>query len=164
MIRVLVADDSEEWRDFICTLLSKDERFEIVGKAYDGSHALQLAAETKPTVVLLDIRMPKVNGLEAARRILAVQPQLQIVFVTGEDDHDIVVTAFEIGASGYVLKAHAGRSLMVAINEVLRGNKFASQDLLPPLKRDCRHQEHHSQASHVAKKHPMRLSFANIWN
>jgi two-component system response regulator NreC len=166
MIRVLVVDDVEEWRNFICDLLLEDERFEIVGKPSDGLQAIQLAVEAKPTVVLLDIQMPKLNGLETARRILAVQPQVRIIFVTGEGDHDIVVTAFEIGASGYVLKAHAGKSLIVAIDEALRGNKFTSHNTLPPwpLERERIDQERHSEALHTAKKRPPRFSFANSWS
>ena len=121
VVRVLVVDDAEEWRNFICCLLLRGGRFEIVGKAHDGSHAISLAIQTTPAVILLDICMPKLNGLEAAKRILALQPQALIIFVTGEIDQDVVLAAIEIGALGYVLKTKASRDLLIAIDAAIDG-------------------------------------------
>lgn len=130
-VRILIADDSQEWREFISYLLRKDRRFEIVGEARDGSHALQLAAQERPTLILLDVRMPGLNGLDAARQILALEPKPIIIFVTGEAEHDVVSAALEIGASGYVLKPNVNRDLPLAIDSAINGRRFVSESLLP---------------------------------
>lgn len=131
VIRVLIADDSQEWRGFISYLLAKDQRFEIVGEARDGAQALELATQTRPTLTLLDVHMPNLNGLDAARQILMLESKTRIIFVTGEADHDIVRTALEIGASGYVLKVHANTDLLIAIEAAINGNRFVSDGLFP---------------------------------
>ncbi|HVN20415.1 MAG TPA: response regulator transcription factor [Dongiaceae bacterium] len=131
VIRILIADDSGEWRDFIVYLLAKDCRFEIVAQARHGLEAIDLAKQLQPSLVLLDIRMPGVNGLEVARQILAMESSARIIFVTGEADCDIVSAALDLGASGYVLKMKASTDLRVAIESVMKGSSFVSSGLLP---------------------------------
>ena len=164
VVRVLVVDDTQEWRDFISHLLLKDERFEIVGKAHDGTHAIRLTEQTKPTVVLLDIRMPRMNGLEAAKRIRAIEPRALIIFLTGESDRDVVVAAFEVGASGYVLKVNASRDLLLAIDAAIDGNRFASSGLLESDTIEKRFiDQNRGSSSDSRRGSRTTFSYAKVW-
>jgi len=88
-----------------------------------------MAEEAEPAVVLLDIRLPKLNGIEAARRIQKVSPETKIVFVSGECDPDIVKATLEVGAHAYVFKPDAPRELLTALCSVVRGQRFVSSGL-----------------------------------
>ena len=114
-IRVLVIDDFEPFRRVVCaTLQSKLELLTII-EAADGLQAIEMAQATQPELILLDIGLPKVNGIEAARRIRAVAPQSKILFVSQESSVDVVQSAFSAGASGYVVKLDVGRELLIAV-------------------------------------------------
>lgn len=130
VIRVLIVDDSQEWREFIAYLLLHDQRIEIVGEAADGTKALELAAQARPTLILLDVCMPGLNGLEAAQQIRTLEPNAHVIFVTGEFDHDVVSAALEIGASGYVSKVSANKDLPIAIDAAINGSRFVSDGLI----------------------------------
>jgi DNA-binding NarL/FixJ family response regulator len=164
VVRILIADDSGEMRDFISYLLVQDGRFEVVGHAYNGLHAVDLAVEMKPAVILLDIQMPGLNGLDAARQIVAREPNSRIVFVTGEADQDVASAAFEIGASGYVLKANANRDLMTAIDAAINGDVFVSDGVLNNSPAgEGTEQNKHRIASPITRA-PKKFSCGDCWH
>ena len=112
MIRLLVADDHGIIREGLARLFATVPDVEVVGLAADGREAIALADETSPDVVLMDVVMPHVDGLEAARRIAAAHPASRIIMLTGYDDQAIVREALRAGATGYVLK-HSGADQVV---------------------------------------------------
>jgi two-component system response regulator NreC len=125
VVRVLVVDDVEGIRQSICSRLGANP-FEIIGEASDGSMAVQLAEKMQPTVVLLDIGLPGLDGIEAGRQIRRVAPNARIVFVSQEFDADIVREGLQLGAWGYVLKSDAARELVEAIHTVVGDRMFVS--------------------------------------
>jgi DNA-binding NarL/FixJ family response regulator len=123
-IRVLVVDDSEPFRRVLRSILQNKLEWRTIVEAQDGVEAIELAQALQPDLILLDIRLPKLNGIEAARRIRELAPGSKILFVSQESSVDIVQAAFSIGASGYVVKMDAGRELPTAVTAVLRGARF----------------------------------------
>ena len=128
-IRVLVVEDSEPWRRFISTTLQKQPELEISGRASDGLEAVQQVKELQPDLILLDIGLPTLNGIEVARRIREVSPASKVLFVTETRSPEIAEEALNTGASGYVVKSDAGRELLPAIKAVLQGKRFVSRSL-----------------------------------
>ena len=128
VVRVFVVDDVEDWRRWIASML-RTEPFKIIGEASNGLEAVYLVAQMQPTVVLLDIGLPKLNGIEAGVRIRRVAPDAKIVFVSQEFDPDIIRAALQLGAWGYVLKSDAARELVKAINTVVGGKDFVSRSV-----------------------------------
>ncbi len=122
--RILMADDHLLLLEGLSKIVDVD--CEIVGTATNGRELLSLAGELKPDVILLDITMPLLNGIEAARQIQQTDPQIKIIFVTMQLNRDYVREAFAAGASGYVLKQAAASELMTAIREVQQGLFFVS--------------------------------------
>ena len=106
-IRILIADDFGDWRLQNRLLLQAQPEWQVIAEASDGSDAVQKAKELKPDVVLLDIGLPKLNGIEAARRIRQLSPNSKIVFLSQNNDLDIVRAALSTGALGYVCKTDA---------------------------------------------------------
>jgi DNA-binding NarL/FixJ family response regulator len=125
--RILVVDDYAPWRRFVLTTLQKQQGLQIIGEAVDGLEAVQKARQLQPDLILLDIGLPILNGFEAARQIRSLSPASKIVFVTQESSADVVQEALNIGASGYVVKADAGRKLIAAVTTVLRGEQFGDR-------------------------------------
>ena len=121
-----MVDDFEPFRRFVCSLLSKAAGWRVIGEVSDGLEAVQKAEELQPELILLDIGLPNLNGLEAANRIRRVAPSSKIVFVTQENSFDVVRAALSNGAMGYVLKSDAGSELLEALETVLRGGQFLS--------------------------------------
>jgi DNA-binding NarL/FixJ family response regulator len=126
--RVLVVDDSDLWRGYLLTKLH-DARVVVVGIAADGEDAVQQALALQPDLVLMDVRLPGISGLEAARRIWQASPECEILFVSNEADPGVVRAAFTAGARGYVLKALAAMELIAGMKAVLRGEPFLSSGL-----------------------------------
>ena len=126
-IRVLVVEDSEEFRKFICSTLGERPELQIVGEDTDGLQALQRADELQPDLILLDIRLPSLNGIEVARQILKLLPKSKILFVSQESSADLVRESLGTGAHGYVVKTDAGSELLIAVSTVLRGDQFVSR-------------------------------------
>ena len=127
--RILLVDDFEPWRRSVCSMLRAHEQLRIVGGAVDGLEAVQKAQELRPDLVLLDIGLPNLNGIEAARRIGQVVPDAKILFLSQNNNMDVVRVALKDGVHGYVVKAAAGRELLPAIGTILRGQKFLSSQL-----------------------------------
>ena len=128
-VRILVVDDYEPWHSFVATTLRKEPRLEIIARVSDGLEAVQKAGELKPDLILLDIGLPTVNGIEAARRIQGVSPASKIIFVSENRCNDVAAEALSTGAGGYVVKADAARDLLPAVNAVLEGKRFMSASL-----------------------------------
>lgn len=128
-IRVLVVEDYEPFRRFIRSTLRKGPELQIVGEASDGLEAVNKAEELQPDLIALDIGLPSLNGIEAARRIRKVSPESKIVFLSQESSADVVQEALALGALGYVVKAHAGSELLAAVEAVLEGRQFVSSGL-----------------------------------
>ena len=125
-IRVLIADDFEPWRRSVCSILRGNGELQVMGEAADGWEAVQKAQTLKPDLIVLDLGLPKLNGLEAANRIRQVAHGAKIIFLTQNSDNDVVRAALSAGAQGYVLKVDAGRELLPAIEVILRGGRFIS--------------------------------------
>ena len=129
LIRILVVDDNEGWRRLACLVLRIRPELQIICEASDGVEAVQKAEELRPDLILLDISLPKLNGIEAARRILRLSPNSKIVFVSVDDSQDVVQVALGTGALGYVDKARAVSELLPAVDAVLGGAHFVSSTL-----------------------------------
>jgi DNA-binding NarL/FixJ family response regulator len=121
-VRILVADDHEVVRRGVCSLLESQPGWEVVGEAITGRDAVKQAEKLRPDVVVLDISMPELNGLEATRQILKAVPQSEVLILTIHDSEHVARQVLSAGARGYVLKSDAGRSLVNAV-ETLRQHK-----------------------------------------
>ena len=121
-VRTLVVEDHKEWREQICSILAAQPELEVIGEASDGLESVQKAAALKPDLVLLDIGLPGLNGIEVARRICQQSPAVKIVFVSGNSDPDLIREALSNGAQGYVLKVDISTKLLPALKEILRGD------------------------------------------
>jgi DNA-binding NarL/FixJ family response regulator len=128
-VRVLVVDDYEPFRQFVCSKLEQRPDLQVVSQASDGLEAVQKAEELRPHLIVLDIGLPTLNGIEAARRIRKVSPESKILFLTQESSADVVQEALSLGALGYVVKAHAGSELLAAVEAICKGRQFVSRGL-----------------------------------
>ena len=128
-MRILVVDDSLQFQRLVHRILEQKQEFQIVGDVSDGLAAVQKANELKPDLVLLDIGLPKLNGIEAAKRIAPIIPSAKILFVTMNSDAAVVEAALNSGGQGYVLKADAGSELWPAIEAVFQGMQYVSSGL-----------------------------------
>jgi DNA-binding NarL/FixJ family response regulator len=115
MLRILIADDHEVARRGIRALLESHPGWEVCGEAQDGRETVELASSLKPDLILLDIGMPNLNGLEAARQILAASPDVAILILTMHDSDQVVREVLRAGARGFLLKSDAGRDLVAAV-------------------------------------------------
>ena len=125
-IRVLVADDQAMVRSGFRRLLSDEEGIEVVAEAANGLEAVEKAARFEPTVVLMDIRMPELDGLEATRRILAANPAARVLILTTFDLDEYVYEGLQAGASGFVLKDDPPEQLIAAVRTVAAGDALLS--------------------------------------
>lgn len=128
-ISVLLADDHQVLRDGLKTLLEAQPDIRVVGVAADGREAVTNAAELKPDVVVMDISMPDMNGVEAARRIRAAREQTRIVMLSMHSDAEHVYRALEAGATGYLLKNSAGSELVTAVRAVHAGRRYLTEKI-----------------------------------
>jgi DNA-binding NarL/FixJ family response regulator len=128
-IRVLIVEDFEPFRHLICSMLGKVFHLQIICQLSDGLDAVQKAEELKPDLILLDIGLPRLNGIAAARRIRKLAPDSKIIFVSQESSPDVVHEALSFGVLGYVLKTSAGTDLLAAVEAVFEGRQFVSSSL-----------------------------------
>jgi DNA-binding NarL/FixJ family response regulator len=124
MLRVLVVEDFAPFRRFICSTLGKRADLQVIGEASDGLEGVQKAGKLKPDLILLDIGLPTLNGIDAARRIRELAPESKIIFLTQESSPDIVQEAFGLGAWGYVVKTKAASELLAAVESVISEKQF----------------------------------------
>ena len=125
-VRILVVDDFETFRQFVVELLGKRPELQVVGEASDGPEALQKAVELRPDLILLDISLLSLNGIEVARQMRCLVPESKIIFLTQESSSEVVQEAFSLGARGYVTKNTVLADLFVAVETVLAGMTFVS--------------------------------------
>jgi two-component system response regulator NreC len=137
-IRVLVTDDHAIVRDGICALLALTGDIEAVGEAINGREALEMVRKVAPDVVLMDIAMPLMDGLEATRRIHKEFPQTKVIVLTQYEDREYVLPVIEAGASGFISKTAASSELTSAIRSVYRGDSFLSPSVARLLVEDYR--------------------------
>ena len=116
MIRILVADDFQAWRAQVRRLLQAQSDCQIVAEASDGLEAVRKTIELRPDLVILDVSMPHLNGLEAAETILRSLPEVKVIFLSVNNYKEVMSAALAMGAEEYVLKANAGRELIPAIS------------------------------------------------
>jgi DNA-binding NarL/FixJ family response regulator len=128
-IRILIADDYEGWQRQARSLLQARPEWQVIAEASDGSEVVQKADELKPDLIVLDIGLPKLNGIEAARRIRQLSPSSKIIFLSLYDSPDLVQAALSTGGLGYVRKTDARRELVLAVDAVLRGKQFVSSSI-----------------------------------
>ena len=126
---VLLVDDFEPWRRFVSSTLQKEADLTILLEVSNGLEAVQKAEEMRPDLILLDIGLPALNGIEVARRIRNVAPNSKVLFVTEDRADDVACEALRVGAKGYVVKCDAARELLPAIRAVLAGERFVSARL-----------------------------------
>jgi DNA-binding NarL/FixJ family response regulator len=127
--RVLVVEDFEPFRLFIRSTLRNRPEFQIIEEVSDGLEAVQKAEELQPDLILLDIGLPSLNGIDAARQIRKLSPNSKILFMSQESSADVVQEALALGALGYVVKVHAGSELLAALEAVLEGRQYVSSGL-----------------------------------
>ena len=127
-VRVLAVDDSVVWRGFVIAHLV-DKSVQVVGSADDGLTAIQKARLLRPDIIIMDIWMPRLNGLAATREIRRVVPASRVLIVSNETDPAIVHAAFSAGACGYVLKSQTAVDLVEAVRAIVRGEVFIGRGL-----------------------------------
>lgn len=125
-IKTLIVDDFEQYRNAIRRVLQRRSRFRIVGEASDGLEAVRIASELLPDLILLDISMPKLGGIDACRRIRKLSPESKILFVTAEPSAELLDEAFRLGAHGCLHKLDVAGELFEAVDAVMEGELFSS--------------------------------------
>lgn len=133
-VRILVVDDFEPWRRFVVRFLQPNPTWQIICEASDGLKAIEESRRVQPDMILLDVGLPALNGLEAAKQILKESPEIKILFLSENTSRDVVQEALRIGGYGYVVKSDVHRELIAALkaaiaNERFVGGRFA--DLQP---------------------------------
>jgi DNA-binding NarL/FixJ family response regulator len=129
LVRVLVVEDFGGWRDCIAEKLRENQNLRVVDFAADGLEAVRKAREVRPELILLDIGLPSLNGIEAARQIRKLVPESKIIYLTAETSAKVAERALSVGVEGYVLKINVDRDLLLAVQAVMSGKRFVSQDL-----------------------------------
>ena len=124
-----MVDDFEAFRRLPCSILETMPELQVICQASDGLEAVQRAEELQPDLILLDIGLPTLNGIEAARQIRRFSPESKIIFLTLESSTDVVQEGLNLGARGYVLKTRAALDLVAAVEAVLDGRRFVSAGL-----------------------------------
>jgi len=129
VVQILLVDDSLPWQRFVLTYFETKTEFSVNTIAPDGFEAVQKANELRPEVILMDVNLPGMSGIEAARRIRRVSPGSKILFLSMHGDSEIIQAALNAGGSGYVLKLDFNRDLIPAIKTILLGQRFVSHSL-----------------------------------
>jgi len=131
MIRVLVADDHPVVRQGLCTMLEIESDFEVVGRAADGAEAITEARRTRPDIILMDVQMPGVDGIEALRQIRAEDPDARVIVLTTYRNEDYIFPSLQAGARGYLLKDSSREELAGAIRQVAAGESLLDPSQMP---------------------------------
>jgi len=128
-IRLILADDHEMMREGLKSLIEKESGMEVVGEADNGKETVTLAAKAGAHVVVMDVAMPDLNGIEATRKIVGANPHIKVIALSGHANKEFVREMLTAGASAYVLKKRAYEELARAIREVMKGKKYLSPDI-----------------------------------
>ena len=129
-VRVLVVDDFKPWLDYLKSMFEHKAGMIVVGTALDGCEAVSQAQALQPDLILMDISLPRLNGIEATREIIRLLPDAKIIFVSQHKDPAVVQAAISSGGHGYVVKLDAGNELRSAIESVVKGQRYFSRGLL----------------------------------
>ena len=136
-IKVLLAEDHAEYRKSLKVLVESDGDIEVIGEAKNGSEAVRLNKSLRPDVIVMDVAMPLLNGLQATRQILATSPATKVLILSAHSDPEYIEQAMVFGASGYLLKQSSADVLARAIREVLRGNAYFSAAISKQFRDRC---------------------------
>lgn len=161
--RVLVVDDFEPWRRHLSSTFGKSSRWQIIDEAADGPEAVQKAADLRPDLILLDVGLPTVNGIEAARRILAHDPHLRILFVSEHQSWEVAEAALRTGARGYICKSDSGRELSPAMDAVVDGRRFVAERLGGRVVEDGNRRNSPNNRRHEAVFYSNNTLFLEDW-
>lgn len=131
--KILIADDHPLLREALCQALSKEQDMEVVGRAGDGEEVVDMAAKVQPDVIIMDIIMPKFDGIEASKRIKAANPNIAILILTAYDDDNYVLGLLEAGAAGYLLKSARGHDLVEAVRAIRAGESVLHPEIIEKL-------------------------------
>src|SRR5260370_39963029 len=129
-LRILAVDDFEPWRRFVSSALDRQLGLQTLFEASDGLEAVHRAEELEPDLILLDIGLPGLDGIKAARRIHDLSPSSKILFLSEENSPDVAEAALEAGGAGYVIKSDSGRELLAAVKAVREGERYISGRLV----------------------------------
>jgi len=129
VVRILVVDDFVPWQHLILRLLESETKLQIISTAVDGTEAVQKAEELQPDLILMDLGLPGMNGIEATRQIAIVAPGSKVLFLTHHSEPDMIQAAFDAGASGYVFKSDFNADLIPGVRAAILGQKFVSRSL-----------------------------------
>jgi len=149
--RILLVDDHEIVRFGLCSLLEKHADYDIVGQAEDGMEAVQLAQELAPDVIIMDVNMPNMNGIEATRDIKRLSPDAQIIVLSMHNRRQYVLDVLEAGASAYVLKTRAIQEVVPAINAVQAGDVFLSPKVAAVVAKACISKDQMSEVNNASE-------------
>ncbi len=142
IVRILIADDHKIILDGLCSLLEKNDALKVIGRAADGLSAVRLAGELSPDLVIMDISLPGLNGIDATRRILEANPRVKIIALSMHKDGRYIAEALKSGAMGYLLKESAFDELIAAIGAVMKGQCYLSASIADLVIKDyIRHLE-----------------------
>lgn len=137
-IRILIVEDHEGWRSYVASVLQKNPRYELLGEVADGLEAVHMAERLQPDLVVLDIGLPGLNGIEAARQIRARAPDVKILFLSEQRAPEVAEAALGTGAQGYVLKSDAADDLVAGIEAISEGKRFISARFAAYLAKETR--------------------------
>lgn len=126
LLRILLVEDFLPFRQFTCSMLATKPELQVVCQVSDGLEAVQKAEELKPDLILLDIGLPSLNGIEAARQIRELSPESKIIFLSQDSSPDVMQEALGLGAWGYIVKSRAQSDLLAAVDAIILGERFVS--------------------------------------
>src|SRR6201982_1038777 len=127
--QILVVDDFLAWQHFVFVMLQGESDLQIISSVTDGMQAVRKAKEIRPDLILMDLSLPVMNGIDATRQIRAHSPGTKVLFLSAHRDSGLIQTAFDVGACGYVLKSDSYSDLIAGIRAVLLGQAFVSRSL-----------------------------------
>ncbi len=149
MIQLLICDDQEIVCQGLHTILSHDSRLQVIGIAHDGQEAIDMALQHQPDLVLMDLKMPGVNGVQATQRIHQLAPQIKVLILTTYDDDEWLFDAIRAGASGYLLKDTPAQQLIEAILGTSSGNSYVDPKIAGKLLNNVLQQRQQPRPSHI---------------
>jgi DNA-binding NarL/FixJ family response regulator len=147
-IRVVIAEDHAVVRQALRIMLDMEPDVTVVGEAGDGEEAVSLVQELKPDLVILDVRMGGMDGVEATRQLHQLDPKIAILILTGFDDTDVLLTAVEAGAHGFLLKDSSNEELLDAIHRLVKGESLVTPSMLRRLLDEIANQDEQSRDTH----------------
>ena len=156
-ISIVLADDHAILRQGIISMLKREEDFEVVGEASTGREAIEQAANLNPSIVVMDVSMPEINGIDATKEIMKINPSAKIIVLSMWRNEDLVKEAIKAGAKGYVVKESIAAELMTAIREIDSGNVFFSPSVLKILHKEYLQSEGKKEHLTVKEHEILRL-------